>query len=370
MFEWDKKASNAILLDDNVGGKGKCFRTRFLQPGLVKYSFGVCLLDKEVIDKFVYQFEGCPVIIDHKDVTSESAKNDRVGVISKVWFDQFDGWYWGEGVIFEQEALNLIDKGYNVSCQYEITEYSENRENKLHNGNEYNKVILNGRPEHLAIVKNPRYENAMIAVNALDVTVKNGGEGSGRKTESFDGLLKDKINGVQKVEPKKVEPKAPEKTKEEQLNEKKTESIVYEHSQDSKPLSPSQSNITKTYDKSNNTPSNSTSDLEQKGDFPMEEIKELLNKLLAKNEAKEEKGEEKAEDLKADEPEKVENKCKNEEPDYKKMYEELKAKMEAGNEKAKNAMDNSVEAFYTEASKKESDYISEAKARELGKKLY
>lgn len=184
MFEWINKATNEILLDDNVGGKGKTFRTRFLQSGLVKYSFGVCLLEKSAIDRFVYEFEGCPVIINHKDVTSKSAKDDRVGVISKVWFDQYDGWYWGEGVIFDQEALNLIDKGYNVSCQYEITEYSENRDNKLHNGNEYDKTILNGRPEHLAIVENPRYENAMIAVNAIEakeieLEASNGGKGSG-----------------------------------------------------------------------------------------------------------------------------------------------------------------------------------------------
>lgn len=162
------EAQNQILLDDKVGGKGKFFTTRFLQAGLVKYSFGVCLLDKETIDRFIYNFVGCPVIINHKDVTSDSAKNDRVGVISRVWFNEQDGWYWGEGIIFEQEALDLIDKGYNVSCQYEITEYSST--GGIHNGNEYDKTILNGKPEHLAIVKNPRYENAMIAVNAIEAT--------------------------------------------------------------------------------------------------------------------------------------------------------------------------------------------------------
>ena len=177
-----EKAINQILLDEQVGGKGRHFSTRFLQAGLVKYSFGVCLLEKETIDKFIYNFVGCPVIINHKDVTNESAKDDRVGVISRVWFNEQDGWYWGEGVIFEQEALDLIDKGYNVSCQYEISEYSTN--GGIHNGNDYDKVILNGKPEHLAIVKNPRYENAMIAVNAMeidemDLEAINGGEGSG-----------------------------------------------------------------------------------------------------------------------------------------------------------------------------------------------
>lgn len=162
-----------IFLDENTGGKGRHFTSRFLQPGLVKYSFGVCLLAKETIDKFIYQFVGCPVIINHKDVTNESAKDDRMGVVSRVWFDQMDGWYWCEGIIFEEQAISLIEDGYNVSCQYEITEYSNNTTKALHNGNPYDKVILNGKPEHLAIVKTPRYESAMIAVNALDLTAEN-----------------------------------------------------------------------------------------------------------------------------------------------------------------------------------------------------
>lgn len=163
------KAQN-IFLDENTGGKGRYFKARFLQPGLVKYSFGVCLLEKETIDKFIYEFVGCPVIIGHNDVTSENAKQLSAGNICHIWYDQMDGWYWGDGIIDEQEALNKIEEGYNVSCQYEITEYSNNTEGKLHNGNPYDKIILNGKPEHLAIVDRPRYENAMIAVNAMDKT--------------------------------------------------------------------------------------------------------------------------------------------------------------------------------------------------------
>lgn len=176
MKDWNIKtetAQNAIYLKEDNGGKGRFFRARFLQPGLVKYSFGVCLLTKEVIDKFVYKFVGCPVVIDHKDVSDKNAKDIRVGVISKVDFDPFDAWYWCEGVIFDQEAIDLVNNGYNVSCQYEITQYATNDKKELHNGNEYDKEILDGAPEHLAIVKNPRYESAMIAVNAIDLTASN-----------------------------------------------------------------------------------------------------------------------------------------------------------------------------------------------------
>lgn len=161
------KAQN-IFLDENTGGKGRYFKSRFLQPGLVKYSFGVCVLDKATIDKFIQGFVGCPVIIGHKDVTNASAKDDRVGVISRIWYDETDGWFWGEGIIFDEKAISLVESGYNVSCQYDITEYSNNTTKALHNGNPYDKVILNGKPEHLAIVENPRYENAMIAVNAME----------------------------------------------------------------------------------------------------------------------------------------------------------------------------------------------------------
>lgn len=160
------KAENRIDLNIDNKGKGRRFESRFLQAGLVKYSFGVCLLSKEVIDRFAYKFVGCPVIIDHKDITDENAKDERVGVISKVWFNEYDGWFWCEGVVFDDEAISLIkDKGYNVSCQYNIDDYTENSAKALHNGNPYDITILDGTPEHLAIVKNPRYEEALIAVN-------------------------------------------------------------------------------------------------------------------------------------------------------------------------------------------------------------
>ena len=160
----DIKATNAIFLGDKQeNGEQRPFKARFLQAGLVKYDFGVCLLKKETIDKFINTFIDCPVIIDHKDNLTEE---DRKGTIKNIWFSPEDGWFWCDGVLSD-EAANLVEQGYNVSCQYRITEYANNYEYKLHNGNEYDKEILNGIFEHLAIVKTPRYEDAYIAVNAI-----------------------------------------------------------------------------------------------------------------------------------------------------------------------------------------------------------
>lgn len=176
MFKWIVKppvmAKNAIYLEDNQGKEGRPFKARFLQAGLVKYDFGVCLLQKETIDKFINTFVGVPVIIDHKD---DIESKDWAGEIQKIWFSPEDGWFWCSGIITDEKAIALIENGYNISCQYAITEYADNTEGKLHNGNPYDKEILNGVFEHLAIVKNPRYEGAFIAANAY-IAVNNGEE--------------------------------------------------------------------------------------------------------------------------------------------------------------------------------------------------
>ncbi len=167
------KRSQDIYLGEETGGKGRQFRARFLVPGLVKYDYGVCLLTKENADRFIEGFTGCPVVIDHKNVTDKNAKDVSVGNIFSVWFDERDGYYWCNGIITDKQAIELINQGYSVSCQYEITEYSDNITGALHNGNPYDKVIENGRPEHLAIVNNPRYEGAIIAVNAINISAVN-----------------------------------------------------------------------------------------------------------------------------------------------------------------------------------------------------
>lgn len=77
----DKFSAKAKDLKDSNGQEGRPFEARFLQPGLVKYDFGVCLLKKETIDKFIDTFIGKPVIIDHKD---DIALEDRKGGIEKI----------------------------------------------------------------------------------------------------------------------------------------------------------------------------------------------------------------------------------------------------------------------------------------------
>ena len=140
-------------------------------------QFGNVLIKKESFDKFINTMVGVPVIINHKDITAKNANDERVGVVSNVWFDDKDGWYWCDGVIWDETAQNLItDKGWSVSCSYDVklADDAGGTENNI----PYDIEFLDGVFTHLAIVDNPRYERANIVFNSKTV-IENGGKGSG-----------------------------------------------------------------------------------------------------------------------------------------------------------------------------------------------
>ncbi len=164
-----KTVHNAIITlgDTDDSGKGKRFKSRFIQPGLAGYpgQFGNVLVRKETLDKSLNTIIGAPVIINHKDITPENADDERVGVISNAYYNDKDGWYWCEGVIWDETAINLIQsKSWSVSCSYDFLE--ENDEGGSENNIPYDREFTKLNFVHLALVDNPRYERAKIVFNS------------------------------------------------------------------------------------------------------------------------------------------------------------------------------------------------------------
>ena len=151
-----------IELNNDNGGKGRLFTAKFIEPGLVGYDKeGVLNVTTEALMKFYQTMIGCPVIIKHQDVTDGNADDLRVGVVSSVEYGN-DGWFYCSGVIWDKEALELIGKGWSVSCTYEVlqtTGVSGERNNIP-----YDDELVDGKFLHLAIVPNPRYEKATITL--------------------------------------------------------------------------------------------------------------------------------------------------------------------------------------------------------------
>lgn len=108
---------------------------------------------------------GVPVIINHKDINKDNADDERVGVVNSVWFDEKDGWYWCDGIIWNETAQNLItDKNWSVSCSYDVK--TADNKGGSENNIKYDMEFLDGVFTHLALVSNPRYERANIVFNS------------------------------------------------------------------------------------------------------------------------------------------------------------------------------------------------------------
>lgn len=107
---------------------------------------------------------GSPVIIEHQDVTDKNADKIRCGVISDAYFNEPDGWYYAEGIIWDDKAISLINDGWSVSCSYDFLAFND--EGGEENNIKYDKEFTELNFTHLAIVNNPRYERANIVFNS------------------------------------------------------------------------------------------------------------------------------------------------------------------------------------------------------------
>ena len=87
-------------------------------------------------------------------------------VCKYVWYNEADGWFYCEGVIWNKQAIDLVkNQGWSVSCTYDFE--SDFKKGTYH-GKDYDMEFTNGEFLHLALVPNPRYERATIVMNSKD----------------------------------------------------------------------------------------------------------------------------------------------------------------------------------------------------------
>lgn len=142
------------------------FKCKFIVPGLVHYDdYGTVLVRKEILDSMAQTFVGKPVInVVHKDVAPDIYENAEAdGIVTRVWYDPADGWFWCEFIVWDEATqFNCRSNAYSVSCAYDVSSFKS--EKGTFNNVPYEQEVLSGSYTHLAIVANPRYEDARIVV--------------------------------------------------------------------------------------------------------------------------------------------------------------------------------------------------------------
>lgn len=104
---------------------------------------------------------GCPVVIKHQEVTDDNAREISVGYVTSAEYGN-DGWFYCSGIIYDKEAIELIGKGWSVSCTYEVLETTGLKGER--NNIPFDDELVDDKFLHLAIVPNPRYEKATITL--------------------------------------------------------------------------------------------------------------------------------------------------------------------------------------------------------------
>ncbi|CAK9250650.1 unnamed protein product [Sphagnum jensenii] len=137
-------------------------------PGVARYEEPgkeplTVLLNENTIRKMSPTFCGAPLFVDHVEGIDENNveinKDASDGWVIRSFYNEADGKTWCEFMVHTKRGLEAIKRGYRLSNAYVPTQYGEGG---MWNGVDYDKTVLDGNFEHLAIVMNPRYEESVI----------------------------------------------------------------------------------------------------------------------------------------------------------------------------------------------------------------
>lgn len=116
------------------------------------------LIEEDVMRLMDPSMNGNPLFVEHVDSVNFADK-DLDGRVSESFFNQADGAHWAKFMVDTEEADQAIAQGWTLSNAY-IPQFDETP-GVWHNV-QYDKKVISGKFEHLALVPNPRYQESKI----------------------------------------------------------------------------------------------------------------------------------------------------------------------------------------------------------------
>lgn len=143
---------------------GKVFFGLHMAPGVAQYKEPgkeplTIFINEKAIKEMDSTFPGKPVYVHHVDEVDLKDLNQVDGWVVESFFNKADGKHWCKFVVVSDEGLQAIQNGWKLSNAYFPESYGP--EGEWH-GVDYQKEVMSGRYEHLAIVPNPRYTESVI----------------------------------------------------------------------------------------------------------------------------------------------------------------------------------------------------------------
>lgn len=151
----------------SLNSKGQIYYGLHFYSGVAEYAepdkkpYRV-YLNEDTLRKMDSSFAGRPVYVMHRDDVKadiNELRKEADGWVIESFFNQADGKHWCKFIITSKEGERAVKNGMRLSNAYFPTSTTRGG---TWNGVSYEKQILNGEYEHLALVPNPRYEESVI----------------------------------------------------------------------------------------------------------------------------------------------------------------------------------------------------------------
>ena len=136
----------------------------FIEKGVCTYNEETILLEQETLLNAIHTMKGRPIVIKHQKVTPENMKEFAKGYTSAEGeFNPITASFDVPFLVFDEEGKQKIDDGWSVSCAYIPKAFKEG--GTWHN-TPYDREVTDLEFTHLALVPDPRYEDAKIYENS------------------------------------------------------------------------------------------------------------------------------------------------------------------------------------------------------------
>lgn len=147
--------------------KGNVYYGMHFYPGVAEYAepgkdpYRV-FLNEDTIRSMDPTFAGRPIYVEHVDEVEsniDELRKEADGWVIESFFNSADGKHWVKFISVSERAEKAIKAGMRLSNAYIPKSFGQGG---MWNGVTYQKEITGGEFEHLAIVRNPRYEESVI----------------------------------------------------------------------------------------------------------------------------------------------------------------------------------------------------------------
>ncbi len=137
----------------------KIFYCRHMLPGIAGYEKEHILIDADAMKQSAPTMVGKPVYVHHQKVDLNTLEQDADGWVVDCFYNELDGWLWAKCLATSDAAQSALQNKWSVSNAYIPLDWSDGGQ---HLNVDYDRKIRNYEFTHLAIVPNPRYEEAKI----------------------------------------------------------------------------------------------------------------------------------------------------------------------------------------------------------------